>query len=223
MNSVVIPTINKIVKDNASVVKRKELAKFSNDGAVDHLFEDELNRLIKEYLNYIEESKNKEHIYKKRWRQFILFMILRETGCRISEMLLLDDSNDIDFRDNSIRMRTLKQKTEKYRAVFISDRLVAEITRFLMTYPEMKGRLFHIKKRAIQKYFVQMCKLANIPKEKAHVHILRHSKAIEMLRNNIPLHHVRKLLGHSSLLTTSIYLNVYDSELKTMLQEKGML
>jgi len=92
-----------------------------------------------------------------------------------------------------------------------------------MTYPELKGRLFQISKRAVQEYFYKMASQADLPPDKRHIHILRHTRAIELIKHNIPLHHVKALLGHSSILTTSAYLNVYQKELKEILQERNLL
>jgi site-specific recombinase XerD len=45
-------------------------------------------------------------------------------------------------------------------------------------------------------------------------HKLRHTFATNLLRNNAKLPHIQKLLWHSSLDTTQIYLTVLDDELK---------
>lgn len=205
---------------------KNSLAKLSNKGneTYPHLTEDEINRLTQTYIDYKDESKKRKELlkYKKRWRQFIIFMILRETGARIGELLAISD-NEIDYDDNSILIRTLKQKKEKYRTVFISDKLLAEISRFLMVYPEMQGKLFDISKRSVQYFFENMCSKANIIKEKSHIHILRHTRAIELIKAGVPLHHVKQILGHSSIITTSVYLNTYSSEIKTILQERRLI
>ena len=205
------------------VATKINIAKFSQNIQFSYLTEEEMNRLIYSYQSHMEKAKNQRNRYKQRWRQFIIFLTAKETGARIGEILLIRDDTDIDFRDNSIRIKTLKQKKDKVRTVFISDKLIAEISRFLMEYPELRGKLFQISKRTVQKYFSDMCKKANIPPEKSHIHILRHTRAIELIKHNVPLHHVKALLGHSSILTTSVYLNVYQKELKEILQERNLL
>ena len=45
-------------------------------------------------------------------------------------------------------------------------------------------------------------------------HMLRHTFATNLLRCNAPLPHIQKLLGHSNLTTTQIYLTVLNSEIK---------
>lgn len=48
---------------------------------------------------------------------------------------------------------------------------------------------------------------------KVFPHKLRHTFATNLLRSNAPLIHIQKLLGHSSVQTTEMYLTVLNSEL----------
>jgi len=48
----------------------------------------------------------------------------------------------------------------------------------------------------------------------AHPHMLRHTRATEWIRGGMQLEVVQKLLGHSSVTTTGIYLNLVNSDLK---------
>ena len=48
--------------------------------------------------------------------------------------------------------------------------------------------------------------------EGIHCHVLRHSIAMAMLKNGIPISYIRDFLGHSSIETTSIYSHS-DSEM----------
>ena len=50
-----------------------------------------------------------------------------------------------------------------------------------------------------------------IPKELAHPHILRHTRAIELLRAGVPVTVVQDLLGHSALTTTAVYLRISNA------------
>ena len=205
--------------------QKSTLARFSANEAIDFYTEDEINAITKAYLDYMQEAEdlNKEKLLMKRWRQFIIFQTLRETGARISEVLSIDDNKDINYRLNAIKIRTLKRKKEMYRTVFISNKLIAEISRFLAQYPNFRGKLFKTKVRGVQKFFEKMCEKANIEKKKRHVHLLRHTRAVEYLKANVPLHHIKQLLGHASILTTSVYLNTYSSEIFQILQERNFI
>ncbi|MBV8151788.1 MAG: tyrosine-type recombinase/integrase, partial [Candidatus Eremiobacteraeota bacterium] len=55
--------------------------------------------------------------------------------------------------------------------------------------------------------FRQIYKISGI-KKRAGTHTLRHSFATHLLENGADLETVRELLGHESLATTGVYLNV---------------
>lgn len=67
------------------------------------------------------------------------------------------------------------------------------------------------------KYFIK----ANIDIEnKKHgPHSLRHSLASNMLSNGIGINEISNILGHSNLYTTSMYLTVYETQLKKLALE----
>ncbi|CAD7775508.1 Tyrosine recombinase XerD [Candidatus Methanoperedenaceae archaeon GB37] len=60
--------------------------------------------------------------------------------------------------------------------------------------------------------FYERAKEADIPKDLAHPHILRHTRAIELLRAGVPVTIVQDLLGHSALTTTAVYLRISGQE-----------
>jgi site-specific recombinase XerD len=61
-----------------------------------------------------------------------------------------------------------------------------------------------IYNRAVQKSGVR---------RKGGIHVLRHSFATHLIESGVELNLVQRLMGHSSLLTTSIYLHVTQSRL----------
>jgi len=55
---------------------------------------------------------------------------------------------------------------------------------------------------------------AGIPREKAHPHILRHSRAMEMIKAGMPLTIIQNILEHASLNSTAVYLKSQMWKLK---------
>ncbi len=66
-------------------------------------------------------------------------------------------------------------------------------------------------------------KKANIPENISHPHVLRHTRAIELLRAGIPVTAVQQLLGHASLNTTAMYLRYSNIEIQEILKTKGLI
>jgi molybdate transport system regulatory protein len=71
--------------------------------------------------------------------------------------------------------------------------------------------------------FRKICEIAKIPKNLAHPHTLRHTRAIELLRAQVPVTIVQQILGHSSLSTTAMYLRFSASEARRVMKNRGVI
>ena len=148
---------------------------------------------------------------------------MRYTGARLNEVLRIADRTDIDMRSHEINIVTLKQKKNKYRIVPVPKDLILEYSRMIAEYPDIRGNAYKLIDTNVKKAFIEVGDRAGIPRELAHPHVLRHTRAIELIRASMPITAVRDLLGHSSITTTAIYLQLSNVEAKFMMQEKGLL
>jgi len=189
---------------------------------IQYLNDDEVNRLTEAWMAWY-ESKEKHVRRQERGRYWLTFLTLRYTGARHGEVYKIDDKTDIDFRNYEIRIKTLKQKKQQYRIVPVPAELISEIARYIAEYPEMKGKVFILNQTNFRKKFYEISAKANIPKERSHPHILRHTRAIELLRAGVPVTIVQNLLGHSALTTTAMYLRFSNAEARQILKEKGLI
>lgn len=137
------------------------------------------------------------------------------SGLRLSEALSLLPS-DIDSKRMVIRVRS--GKGNKDRQTLLSPTLLEHLRAYWRAY-HPKGLLFPGQKvgatmhaTAIQKAMRIACIKAHLVKH-ATVHTLRHSFATHLLESGTDIRTIQKLMGHSDLQTTSIYLHVaFDSE-----------
>jgi site-specific recombinase XerD len=53
--------------------------------------------------------------------------------------------------------------------------------------------------------------------------VLRHTRALEMIRAGVPLMIVQQILGHAYLNTTAIYLQFSGQEAKSILKDRGLI
>jgi len=90
-------------------------------------------------------------------------------------------------------------------------------------FPSIEQKAFKLKKNNFLIVFKKLCKKANIPAKIAHPHVLRHTRAIELIRNGIPVTAVQTILGHSSLNTTAMYLKYSNTEIQAIMKAKGLL
>lgn len=191
------------------------------EGEIYHLTEDELNKLTSIFQQWFEEKRS-----IVRARYWLVFLFLRYTGARISEVLNINETRDIDFRNSTVRLITLKRiqkKKGQHRLVPIPDRLISEYLRIVKIFPAIEGKVFKLKRNNFFVVFRDLCKKAGIPDEIAHPHVLRHTRAIELIRSGIPITAVQQMLGHASLNTTAMYLRYSNIEIQGLMKAKGLL
>jgi len=147
----------------------------------------------------------------------VLIYTLFMTGLRIKEALDLT-LEDVDFTANVIRVK--HGKGNKSRVVPISDRLLPILRHYVdVSRPNCDSSNFFATKVSGQ----LSASMANKTLKQAvsqlgwnkHVtcHVLRHSFASHLVRHNVNIVRVQKLLGHASLKTTSIYTHATMDEL----------
>ena len=136
---------------------------------------------------------------------------LAYTGLRVSELcnLTLDDVN---FDTECIQVR--HGKGNKDRTVPMNGKLKAILVNYLKTIrPSTPSKKFFATKRtgalsdqSINRYLKMTTKKLGWTKH-VTAHILRHSFASTLVRNNASLPAVQNLLGHSDLRVTSRYIH----------------
>ncbi len=194
---------------------------------ISYLRPEELLRLTEAFRIRFERPAGRRYFRKARARHWVIFLLLRYTGARVSEVLAVNDQRDLDFREAMVRLPTLKRhrsgSKEIARQVPLPPLVFGEIGRVLAEFPDLRGRLFTCHRSAVFRYFQARAKEAGLDPKLAHPHVLRHSRAIELLRAGVPVTVVQEILGHASLTTTAVYLRFSGQEIKTILQDRGML
>lgn len=132
----------------------------------------------------------------------LIIMLLLDTGVRRNELLHIELKN-IDLINNRILLTETKTKKDRY--VFFRDE-----TKYKYIIPYMKTissskYLFNISSNGFMSLFERIKKRLNF--SKFHAHMLRHTHATLLLKNNANLELIRILLGHSNLNTTKKYLH----------------
>lgn len=162
----------------------------------------------------------------KTERDRLLLETLWQTGGRISEVLAIT-AEDIDLANRQIKLVTLKQPQDRrrrpvqlFRWIPIHDQLATDLAAFLLKRGTKEERLFPISRvRAFEivRDAARAAGLMGDPGRRIGPHTLRHSFAVTCLNQGVPINVLKDLLGHSSILTTMIYLRVVPADFRTFL------
>ena len=172
---------------------------------------------------------------KQGKRDLVLLTLMYDSAARVQE---LADIKIKDIRLNSPAVITLHGKGNKARQVPI----LGKIKDFLSGYPEEHKKypwgiaiadapvFYNQKHQQLSRWgisyilnrYVELAKknigfTVNFP---VTPHVLRHSKAIGMLKSGINLLYIRDFLGHTNVTTTEVYARA-DSEMKRKALEES--
>jgi site-specific recombinase XerD len=144
-------------------------------------------------------------------RNQALIALLWRAGLRLAEALALR-ATDIDADG---RVRVLHGKGDKARTTMLDERGLAVVQTWLVArqawaLPTNTPIICTrdgapLKQSYVRKLLPRLARKAGVHK-RVHAHGFRHTFAVDLLRNNVPVSHIQRLLGHSSLQTTAIYL-----------------
>ena len=194
----------------------------------------ETDKLTNAFQNWYDGARTDVQ-RKVRGRYWLVYLVLRFTGARLGEVLKIDDQTDINARAGEIRITTLKRRNKNApkRIVPVPANVCAEIATYLMEFPSVRGKVFSLDQGNFRRVFYDRAREAGVMRETfkedgkkeifPHPHTLRHTRAMELLANGVPVTAVQDLLGHSSLLTTAEYLRLSGQDVKEILKAKGMV
>ncbi len=144
-------------------------------------------------------------------RNRVLIILLWRCGLRLFEALALM-SYDVDFEHNSIRVR--HGKGDKPRTVGFDNQTKGVLMSWVYDQPggwvvgapivsTRDGK--PLQQSYVRGLFPRLAKKAGVER-RIHAHGFRHTFAVELLREGVSVVNIQRLLGHSSLQTTAIYL-----------------
>lgn len=153
-------------------------------------------------------------------RVVALMAMLYDTGARVSEIINL---KVCDIRFDFPPMVTLVGKGRKIRYVPIMQETFSVLQNYMLAYKIDKNvdsttpLFFNSRGEKLTRAGVSniILRCVNSAKrinpalpEKITPHVFRHSKAVHLTEIDTPLIYIRDILGHSSVLTTEIYIRI---------------
>ena len=186
--------------------------------------------IIKKLIHHLYKQKESfagktSYSYKALIRDIAVIETLFAAGLRVSELCNLQKS-DLDLAKGSLR---IKGKGNKERIVPICTKETKEALSeyFIMFRQEIENYGFFFVNRlgnrlsdqSVRFMIKKYAKELNID-QNITPHMFRHSIATLFLENEVDTRYIQKFLGHSSINTTQIYLQVKQDAQRRILSRK---
>lgn len=197
----------------------------TNLSAIEFFFNKVLNKKIKlphpKRNKSIPEILTNEEIKKiinstSNFKHKLIIKLLYGCGFRVSEIINLK-KEDFNFDEDLIKIKLSKGRKDRF--VKIPDSIKNQLRSYENLNPEQiffpSARGGKLTTKTIQLIVKNAAKKANI-KKNIHPHTLRHSFATHLLEQGTDLRIIQKLLGHSDIKTTQIYLSVSQQSIKNI-------
>lgn len=158
-------------------------------------------------------------------RDKAILEVLFSTGLRVSELVSLN-REQVNLKTKEFGVIG---KGRRHRIVFLSDRAVGWVSRYLDERTDDHSPLFirysrgddttnngenmRLTPRSVQRIVKKYVRRAKLPVD-ATTHTLRHSFATDLLQHGADIRSVQEFLGHKNIATTQIYTHVTDKKLR---------
>lgn len=157
-------------------------------------------------------------------REQCLLWVLAGIGLRIGETVSARIEH-IHFDQSYMRIPKANAKGKKARTVALLPKVNEALKAYLgdrkdgWLFPSIAGD--HIGSRQAQYIIDAIAKRAGIER-RVHPHLLRHSFAVWSLEHGVSVYDLQKQLGHSSILTTAIYLEASPTHMRDSFLRSGL-
>lgn len=129
-----------------------------------------------------------------RARMLLMFLLIRYTGSKLSEVLKLDLDRDIDTTARTVIFRGIG-RSKKAREVEISEALALEAKGLLGLMRREPDRAFGVDPSFVRRVFYARAEECGLDPGCAGPEMIRKARAIELMQNKLPLPAVQRLFG----------------------------
>jgi molybdate transport system regulatory protein len=170
----------------------------------------ELARLADAFTAWTERA-GRPDVAVSRNRVRLIYLMLRYTGARLGEVLALNDRVDIDLEALSVM---LGGGDGEGREVQIPSELGEALSGVFSepAYASLRGSLFRLDQGHVRRKFYERAEECGFTKELVNPSTIRRSRAVELLREDVPLPVVQRILGHSTADLTAAFLHLPEDQ-----------
>ena len=157
--------------------------------------------VMRDITGYLEFEEAERFVNStKTLRNRIIIMLMWRCGLRVSEVISIKKKH-IYFGEKVLAVFGKGRKSRRIPIEYNLPEMLKEYTRDM----KLDDKLFKISRFAVFKIVRELGKKVGIEmigEKKIHPHHFRHSFAIFMVKNGMPLPKLQTILGHSSLTAT---------------------
>jgi integrase/recombinase XerD len=168
-------------------------------------------QIVRPQVYSIEEMERLLGVSGLNPKHRVLLMTTYAAGLRVSEVCRLKPEHILSAR---MQIRVLQGKGRKDRYTALSPRLLTELRDYWRKYrpqqwlfPSQAKLGSPLTTRSAERIFDRAVAVAG-PPDRGGIHALRHSFATHLLEAGVTLPVLQRLLGHSCLSSTAIYLHI---------------
>ena len=194
----------------------------------EHIISDNPVRRIKQLKQTIEKKEplTKDEVRRllgaydttvfHEYRDYMTTKLLLSVGARIGETLSLE-IDDLDFRNNTILFKDTKNKKEKLS--YMTPKLSSEMKKWI-SYKERYSNNDYLfpttknTKMTVQNFEQNLKRISKKIGFDVNPHKLRHTFCNDFLKQGGSIYVLSKLLDHSSVKVTEIYLNFSRDDIR---------
>ena len=181
----------------------------------------ELARLDRAFFEWMHQAKRPD-TKLSRMRIRMIFILVRYTGGKLSEVLSINPSSDIDSDHKVIVFPQSKAAPDRPgREVPVPENVFSEL-KSMMTD---RGFTVFLKKSGlsvdpgfVRRKFYERARACGIEKERASPEAIRKSRAAELMMNNLPLPAIQSLMGLSAPGGTAAHVNFSEDDIRQVIR-----
>lgn len=211
---------------NEELIERnpvKKINKIKSTKQIKEAFSDIEIEKMRSVLSFEKIYAPKKYQKETRLRNIAIFETLLSTGTRVTELISIKREQVEKGQDSLI----ILGKGKKERPVYLNARAIMAIKNYLKERKDNNEYLFvshpvrylnnnndEISNCTQAGIECMIRKLGKRVEIEAYPHKFRRTAATNAVRKGMPIEQVQKMLGHATLNTTQIYVNVSDADVK---------
>ena len=181
----------------------------------------ELARLDRAFFEWMHQAKRPD-TKLSRMRIRMIFILVRYTGGKLSEVLSINPSSDIDSDHKVIVFPQSKAAPDRPgREVPVPENVFAEL-KSMMTDRDftvfLKKSGLSVDPGFVRRKFYERARACGIEKERASPEAIRKSRAAELMMNNLPLPAIQSLMGLSAPGGTAAHVNFSEDDIRQVIR-----